>query len=421
MSIETKSRRNYSIKMEGVEKITYNGNPIYNNRIPCEHSEFQTTISGTHPRPRGISDNGGGFLSRKTGVYGGYAMVDSQTRRNDPYNGINRIYQGPIFAAGRTSNLGTGDFVEGSSQARLNAMGTNAIASCIPTNPLSGLGVFLGELRDAKQMFEPLIGDWKRKGAEFRRLDHIIKDKRDINPKAYSDAYLAFQFGWAPYVRDILSFAKVAKNLDKYIQQYSRGSGQNIRRRRTLPSESATATVNMGVAYGSPVLDTPHYSRPGYLLRTDRKTANRWFSGCFTYYLPSAVGFGNRARRTEALANRLLGTRLTPDLVWKLAPWSWAADWVGNAGNVIHNWSAFSNDGLIMRYGYVMETTVSETVYSLRDCVLYEGRRLDLDQTVRSVTKSRSRATPYGFGLNESDFSSKQKAIILALGISRGL
>lgn len=126
-----------------------------------------------------------------------------------------------------------------------------------------------------------------------------------------------------------------------------------------------------------------------------------------------------KIRRQEALANKLFGLRLTPELWWQLSPWSWAADWVGNTGSVLHNLSAFSNDGLVMRYGYVMETVKVVTTYTLVDCVLRTGQKVDSSQTYVQERKQRRRATPFGFGLNPASFSDKQWSIIAALGISR--
>ena len=84
------------------------------------------------------------------------------------------------------------------------------------------------------------------------------------------------------------------------------------------------------------------------------------------------------------------------------------------------NLTAFSNDSLVMRWGYIM------CKYTCRDTYLLEGVRLKgmpsgpVSQTFVTQVKKRNRATPYGFGLDPATFTTRQWAILGALGISRG-
>jgi hypothetical protein len=167
------------------------------------------------------------------------------------------------------------------------------------------------------------------------------------------------------------------------------------------------------------------WTKSGVLTKTTVITTKRWFAGAFTYHLPTIGPDDNgfvktieKAKIAEAQANRLFGLRLTPDLIWKLAPWSWAIGWVSNAGDVIHNWSAFSNDGLVLDYGYLMEHKIQQIQYSLVDVGSSDGTT-SFYQEFRYETKTRRRATPYGFGVNPASFTAKQWGIIAALGISK--
>lgn len=161
-------------------------------------------------------------------------------------------------------------------------------------------------------------------------------------------------------------------------------------------------------------LDSYLISTPGVLTKTVVTRKRRWFSGCFTYYLKT-----DRLARLEQYSNRLYGTRVTTDLLWKIGPWSWAADWITNFGDVVRNTAAFANDGLVMRYGYMMEHTSVITEYSLRGMTLFDGQVLNLTQSFVTTTKKRRRATPYGFGFDPGTFTPRQWSIIAALGISR--
>jgi hypothetical protein len=132
-----------------------------------------------------------------------------------------------------------------------------------------------------------------------------------------------------------------------------------------------------------------------------------------------------RLRRYEALANHLFGTRITPELVWNLAPWSWAFDWFTNAGDVIHNISLLGVDGLVLQYGYAMRSmnVKHEMVQTVTSGL--GGRNLGFGgltstRLVFTETKQRIRANPYGFGIDDLSLSGRQLAILAALGLTKG-
>jgi hypothetical protein len=123
--------------------------------------------------------------------------------------------------------------------------------------------------------------------------------------------------------------------------------------------------------------------------------------------------------RDAALADKLFGISLTPEVLWNLAPWSWAVDWFSNTGDVISNLSDWASDGLVLQYGYMMEHTVSSYTYSMSPTGIYRGVPAPPVSFV-TETKIRRRASPFGFGINLSALSARQNAILVALGLSRG-
>jgi hypothetical protein len=93
------------------------------------------------------------------------------------------------------------------------------------------------------------------------------------------------------------------------------------------------------------------------------------FSGGFTYHLPGDFpGFGGMSK-SSLYAKKILGLDLSPDTVWNLTPWSWAADWFSNTGDVIDNLSDYAVDGLVMRYGYVQRHVVETHSYYIVDSI----------------------------------------------------
>jgi hypothetical protein len=294
------------------------------------------------------------------------------------------------------------------SAATLNALGTTAISRVSPTNPLNGLGQFLGELRQLPTI--PRIKEWKKITKNFRKL-----------ARKGSSEYLNAQFGWVPFVSEILNVAQTAMKHGAYVKQLDRDSGRIVRRRYSFPDDSNTTVTNLGTSYGSPDLNSYLYDAPGQLSRTSKTTTKRWFSGAFTYYVPPANSpkLIDRLKRAEFIAKRLYGARVNPQLVYQLAPWSWALGWVTNAGDIVNNLTNFTEDGLVMRYGYIMSETTLEETYSLVGLKLKNQSPITLSQSFTTKVKQRARATPFGFGLNASSFNLKQWSIIAALGISK--
>jgi hypothetical protein len=120
-------------------------------------------------------------------------------------------------------------------------------------------------------------------------------------------------------------------------------------------------------------------------------------------------------------AKYLLGLKgLTPDLVWELLPFSWLSDWFVNIGNLISVNQALQEDSLVLRYGYLMQHDVTEIVFKHPSLPFRTGSTGELSAKLTYETKQRVRATPYGFGLNPSQFTTSQWAILAALGLTMG-
>ena len=321
------------------------------------------------------------------------------------------VYDGPWVAkeglVGPTSSLYPA--VPPDLRDRMIAKGTTAIARTIPTNSVASAAQFLGELREGL----PAVP-----GSHLRG--------RVGSPSSYSDEFLNYSFGVKPLLSDLQKFAEAGRTSVKVIDQLKRDSGRLVRRRYTFPVERiVTAPVVQSTNwYGYPGLRvaTPnaYSSGPGKLTKTREETYTYWFSGAYTYHYHDGDRAVDKMRAAEQRLAKLFGVRITPELLWELTPWSWAADWLANTGDVIHNLSAFMSDSLVMRWGYIM------CHYTCRDTYLAEGVSLKgnasgpLTQTFVTDVKKRVKATPYGFGLDTGTFSERQWAILGALGISRG-
>jgi hypothetical protein len=138
------------------------------------------------------------------------------------------------------------------------------------------------------------------------------------------------------------------------------------------------------------------------------------------YYIPEQSNTRLRIQRQAQEANRLLGLRPDPELLWQLAPWSWLADWVTDVGALVGNYTSFAFDGLVWKYAYLMEHRQVVTKYDLVGHRTYNGASPTCSATLVRESKRRVTSSPFGFGLDLDGFTLRQWSILAALGISRG-
>lgn len=291
------------------------------------------------------------------------------------------------------------------SETTLLARGTTAIAQTRPTAPLAGLGVTIGELREG---LPKIVGSGLMKTR--------ISDLRKI-PKRGSDEYLNWEFGWKPLIKDVRDSCNAVRRHHKIIDQLVRDDGRLVRRKFGFPRE-VTTSVTSTTGYGYPSLPAAAYSGIGTLRTTTETRSDVWFRGAFRYHLPKGKDMLSQSRLFLTEANRLLGLRPDPELLWNLAPWTWLTDWFANTGDLMANLSSMAFDGLVLDYGYVMNHYQEITKYHLSGLTI-ASRPANLTCVRVKEHKRRLRATPFGFGLELPDFTNWQLSILAALGISR--
>jgi hypothetical protein len=287
----------------------------------------------------------------------------------------------------------------------LDNMGATAIARIIPTNPLVDVSVTLGEMRS--EGIPSLVGS------------DFFKHRASVARSAGKE-YLNVEFGWKPLVSDVQAFAHSVLHWEDLVEKYENESGRLLHRRYTFPTTVSTTNTVTASQRPSPTIHTGFFNGGGDLSRTESIRTETWFAGAFTYYLdPGLTGKGKRERNRQ-LAKKLLGVQLTPEVLWNLSPWSWAADWFANTGDILHNISAFKDDGLVMPYAYIMRKRTHSVEWQLSKLELRRlGTYPGVSQRFTTTVKSRHKATPWGFGLNPLSFTVRQWAITTALGLSK--
>ncbi|DAD50114.1 maturation protein, partial [ssRNA phage Gephyllon.3_15] len=390
--------------------------------VPSSPTGRKYTTDESHPRWRSRDkpsasdgDYGGSFDSYSQSVTvsdGSCKLAEGILVKDASDVWHQNTYFGPWLAVNPAAVKPFGFAVSTTSQ--LNALGTTAIARCKPTNSTANVSVMLGEL-----WFDGLPKLFGMAQAESRTLA----------AKASSE-YLNTEFGWKPLVSDIQSVAYAVANWHRILSEYERLAGRPVRRRYVFPVERTTTYQDLGPDpgfYPNPFVwnDVSLYNSSRPFARLSKQTVHTketWFSGAFTYHAqPIALYKQSEMMNAVSAAQHLLGLELTPETVWNLAPWSWAIDWFSNAGDVISNLSDAATDGLVMKYGYIMEKITHEETYTLvgPSPLRFASGVSAGTVTLRYESKRRLPATPFGFGLSWNSFSPRQLAITAALGITR--
>ncbi len=293
---------------------------------------------------------------------------------------------------------------------RLSSAGTTAIARCAPTKSNADLAQFTGELlRDG---LPNLVGVT------------LLRDRCHFF-KSLGSEYLNVEFGWKPFISDFRKLLKSVSEYEKILGQYKRDSGKLVRRSYSFPTIQENGPLYDQMVQVNPASQSSMFADPNGLARQigyRTYTKKIWFSGAFQYWLASGSNNLSAIQRKAQEANHLLGIRLTPDVLWELEPWSWFVDWFTNMGDVFANLSRGQTDSQVMRYGYVMGDYHIRDEHSSYGLLWKNGQRSGLSSFTRgNRVKIRTKATPFGFGLDPAtDFTARQWAIIGALGLSRG-
>lgn len=315
--------------------------------------------------------------------------------------------------------------------AEIVDFGTRAIKATTPTKPGAQLATTMSELALLLPTIPGAVLDGVRRPAKRRgdKKDKVIGTSSDV-ATSLAGEYLNWTFALAPTLSDFADAAKSLKTATSRLRQLQADSNKVVRRSFQFPDkvESTTQWTDFasfdGMSYGAGTwfdLVGPSGSKPS-IRTTTTVTERTWFSGAYSFYFGVDESTLGRLTEFERNANLLVGSRVTAETLWELTPWSWLSDWYGTIGSSIANAERFSNDSLVLRYGYLMRErteVVEHTVEHLRTPQGSFGGE-PYTVTLTRVTKERVRASPYGFGLRDTDLSVKQWSILAALGMTKG-
>lgn len=363
--------------------------------------------------------SGGPFSSSHTSV----SYTDGYCKMGSDGNGS--IYPHPLTAYYYEGRLrvagGAAPTLLPDQQSATASYGSRAWNKFKPGKPVVSLGQTLAELRDTPHAVKRMLMSFKQAYKSRRR---------SVNPGPLSTgggAYLAWSFGWKPFLKDLTDWMDSIQKLDSQIAQLRRDNGKRIRRGGKLFSTTNSSTVNTGLAtYGG----LAGYYSVLFAKRETIETEKVWFRGSFRYYIP---GLDDPKWGRLRAIRRLWGLEMTPDLVYELMPWSWLVDWFADVGSLVSNLTSQINDNLVADYAYLMRSTEKKVTSDLGIlATLWIGYMSAGTYGVRverkpcfstcvytQTTKTRVAASPFGFGLDLSALSPYQISILSALGLSR--
>lgn len=320
-----------------------------------------------------------------------------------------REYRGPLYVDYRTHFV-NGNHFPVPTLPDLNWYGSMAIQDTIPTKPAFDAAQNVGELFTEGLPTLAAIGALKSATLFFRSL---------------GGNYLSLEFGWKPFVGSLRDLIYAVKNANKLLMQLERDSGRNVRRKRSfVPTSRVIHNITKTGSIANPsnssvFLSLCQNNLSGQLSETLIEETSIRFSGAYRYYLHRGSSFWDKVETFEQKCNYLLGIRITPSVLWELAPWSWLVDWIAGVGSVFANQSALSNDSLVIAYGYLTCKTTQTRAVTVRGLTTQVGPLAPVTTIYRTTRIERIQATPFGFGLNPGSLTSRQKAILASLWQSR--
>lgn len=327
-----------------------------------------------------------------------------------------------------------------SSFPSLSGYHTAAWEKLKPQLPQANLAQFIYELKDLPGQLKTTSELFHLKWADLTRgLTPRGGFVPYMSPKEAANQFLNEEFGWKPFLSDVSKLFDVFTNTGEYIARITRDNGTWIRKRRVLEegdvtNPEATIGVDSATIPSSGMLglnsfpmckafNTPAGFLRGFSVQSTRDVNTVWAVGSFKYYRPefdSTLFDGNSFDLLNS-AQRLMtlyGLRITPTLLYKVYPWTWAVDWFTGLGRFIERYDDFVQDGIVARFLYVCNT-IKKVMLKTSVLNFYDGAVTLNFLRQYSLKKREFADSPFGFDVPWNSITPRQWAVLGAIGISR--
>lgn len=260
----------------------------------------------------------------------------------------------------------------------------------------------------------------------FRAVGGVSRPDWRMLPQEAADNFLNHQFGWIPFLSDVRGALNTFRRSHEHIDRITSQNGRTVRRRAVIKNEVVESIVDQGSGgYHFPYTFPTEYLAnplvgPSHVVKdVTRKVVTgvgkyRFYIPHFDKSRPEYVSAINTARRYMDI----FGVRVNPSNLYQAVPWSWALDWVSNAGEYIHRYSDEFEDNIAAEYTFTMSHTIKERVYT--SVYPFHSGTLTIEYRLLRESKQRVKgSSPMGVSLSWENMNSRQWAIVGALGISR--
>jgi len=284
----------------------------------------------------------------------------------------------------------------------------------------------------------PMSGQWRRSStidfginqnqhlSEMLTRRSVAEDWRNAKrmaPKEAADQFLNVAFGWVPFINDLLSLDKVINFWHNFVVQKTKMNGVPVRKRVTLLDETTSSELASGFGCPNfPVSFPIDFFRkgPSWSLREEINTRVTGV-GNFTYYRPEFDADLVTYNSQWSQAMRFLtitGLRISPRHLYNAIPWTWLIDWFTNLGDWIGYLGDLWQDQLVCHYCYCMQAR--RKMRTVITSLPFHDQPVQLGfSRVLESKERKGNTSPFGFGLSWDSLSSRQAAILAALGISK--
>lgn len=186
----------------------------------------------------------------------------------------------------------------------------------------ANMAVFLYELRDLKRMFEVIP------------VRHLSRNWKDIfaykmsgksAAKYVNDLHLNYNFGWKPFLSDIVSFWKAYNSFYTRLARFISDANSDVRRSCRDPLVSVDISTEIPLIYNTWRLK---YRISGSIIRSSTFQ--------FSYVLPS---YDYDEMRWRGWLDSM-GLTLSIGNVWRVIPWSFVVDWFVNVSKYLDQYTS---------------------------------------------------------------------------------
>jgi hypothetical protein len=418
-------------------------------------TKFERTIDESHGK--GPYFDGGPFESIKISrPYAEHGLVGFGTYYSMvPFSALG--YNGRIKYVGGFAPPGTG--MMGISSLNISdadvlnqlvpsvqTLGSKVWNSLKPRIEQGGLFVAIAEAKDIPRMLQTTGSFFKHawetsfrvsNSARWKDVYYPLRQTRLMQPKFLADQFINEQFGWAPFVKDVVDLLSNIVNFSERMQRLSAENGQWIRRRATLVNNTENKMISSGEGcfiYPGNVIGGSDwtlfydpavpYTPPKWEVFEEKVTFSTAV-GSFRYWLPEFAGPTNSPFWDKINAVRrtldLFGVRASPSNIYKAIPWTWLIDWVSNTGELIQLIQDQTLDSMAAKYMSLSHHQVTTRTY--RQYMPFNAssggpKFFDFTQ-ITDIKQRKMSSDPFSFNLDATVLSSRQLAILGALGISR--